>query len=182
VSEPDRARARKPVTTQMTATDAGAPEHGWVPRVRAIVAEHQHRRGPLLPVLHAVQAEFGYLPAEAVPVVADALNLTRADVHGVVTFYRDFRRSAPGRTVVRICRAEACQAVGARALVSEAEDVLGIPMGGTTADGAVTLGEVFCLGNCALGPSVQVGDRLVGRVDRARLRALLDDVAPGATR
>ncbi len=181
MSEPDRARARKPVTTQMTATDAGAPEHRWVPRVRAIVAEHQHRRGPLLPVLHAVQAEFGYLPAEAVRVVADALNLTRADVHGVVTFYRDFRRSAPGRTVVRICRAEACQAVGARALVSEAEDVLGIPLGGTTADGAVTLGEVFCLGNCALGPSVQVGDRLVGRVDRARLRALLDDVAPGAT-
>lgn len=148
------------------------PARGVAEQVRAVVGGLRAERGPLLPVLHAVQAEFGFVPAEAVPVIAEELNLSRADVHGVVTFYRDFRTEPPGRTVVRICRAEACQAVGAEALVAGAVDRLGTPLGSTTADGALTLDEVFCLGNCALGPSVQVGDAVYGRVDVERLVAL----------
>ncbi|HEX4247410.1 MAG TPA: formate dehydrogenase subunit gamma [Pseudonocardia sp.] len=145
-------------------------------RVRAIAAEHRGERGPLLPILHAVQHEFGYVDPLLEPVLADALNLSTAEVHGVITFYKDFRREPPGRVTVRICRAEACQAVGADRVVAHAEASLGIELGGTTSDGAVTLDEVFCLGNCALGPAVAVGDRLHGRVGPARFDALLGDL------
>ena len=145
-------------------------------RVRAIVAAHRGERGALLPILHAVQVEFGHLDPAVEPVVADALNLSVAEVHGVVTFYRDFRRAPAGRATVRICRAEACQAVGADALLAHAQARLGIAVGATTTDGAVTLDEVFCLGNCALGPAVQVGGRLYGRVGPARFDALLGEL------
>jgi formate dehydrogenase subunit gamma len=145
-------------------------------RVRVIAAEHRGERGPLLPILHAVQHEFGYVDPLLEPVLADALNLSTAEVHGVITFYKDFRREPPGRVTVRICRAEACQAVGADRVVAHAEASLGIELGGTTSDGAVTLDEVFCLGNCALGPAVAVGDRLHGRVGPARFDALLGDL------
>ncbi|GAA5172970.1 formate dehydrogenase subunit gamma [Pseudonocardia eucalypti] len=144
-------------------------------RVRGIVAEHREERGALLPILHAVQAEFGHVDPAVVPVLAEELNLSVAEVHGVVTFYRDFRREPGGRTTVRICRAEACQAVGANELADHARDRLGVGFGETTADGAVSLDEVFCLGNCALGPAVQVGGRLHGRVGPARLDALLGE-------
>jgi formate dehydrogenase subunit gamma len=140
--------------------------------VRSVVAGHRDQRGALLPVLHAVQAELGHVPPEAIPVLADALNLSRADVHGVVTFYHDFRREPAGRTTVRICRAEACQALGADGLVGYAREA-GLALGETTADGAVTVEQVFCLGNCALGPAVEVDGRLHGRVDTERLGALL---------
>jgi formate dehydrogenase subunit gamma len=141
--------------------------------VRRVVARHRGERGPLLPVLHALQAELGHVPQEAVPVLAEELNLSRADVHGVVTFYHDFRREPAGRTTVRICRAEACQALGAGQLVSYASES-GLRMGETTADGSVTLEQVFCLGNCALGPAVEANGRLYGRVDPARLGSILD--------
>lgn len=142
-------------------------------RIRAIAAAHAGERGPLLVILHAVQAEFGCIDPAAVPVLADALNLSVAEVHGVVSFYKDFRTTPPGRATVKICRAEACQAVGADALVAHAKTRLGIGFGATTPDGAVTLDEVFCLGNCALGPSIQVDGRLHGRVRPERLDAVL---------
>lgn len=128
--------------------------------VRAVVADHRDHRGPLLPILHAIQARLGYVPQEAIAVLAAELNLSRADVHGVVTFYHDFRQEPAPELVVRVCRAEACQALGADRLVS-------MP------DAAVE--QVFCLGNCALGPSVQVNGRLYGRVDEVRLRSIIDE-------
>jgi formate dehydrogenase subunit gamma len=147
-------------------------------RVREIATAHRDERGALLPVLHAVQDELGFIDAVDLPVIADVLNFSLAEVHGVVTFYRDFRRTPGGRTAVRICRAEACQAVGAEALAAHARRRLGVGFGATTHDGAVTLDEVFCLGNCALGPAVQVDGRLHGRVNPARFDALLGEVAP----
>ncbi|MFD4527709.1 NAD(P)H-dependent oxidoreductase subunit E [Streptomyces sp. NPDC058470] len=141
--------------------------------VRRVAARHRGERGALLPVLHAVQAELGHVPQEAIPVLADEFNLSRADVHGVVTFYHDFRREPAGRTTVRICRAEACQALGANSLIGYAREA-GLALGETTADGAVTVEQVFCLGNCALGPTVEVNGRLHGRVGQAKLGAILN--------
>ncbi|WP_328446257.1 NAD(P)H-dependent oxidoreductase subunit E [Streptomyces sp. NBC_00386] len=141
--------------------------------VRTAAAVHRDQRGALLPVLHAVQAELGCVPKEAIPVLADEFNLSRADVHGVVTFYHDFRAEPAGRTAVRICRAEACQALGADGLVTYVREA-GLALGETSADGAVTVEQVFCLGNCALGPSVEVNGRLYGRVAPARLGSMLN--------
>ncbi|MGW3914149.1 NAD(P)H-dependent oxidoreductase subunit E [Streptomyces sp. NPDC005070] len=141
--------------------------------VRRTAAVHRDQRGALLPVLHAVQAELGCVPREAIPVLADEFNLSRADVHGVVTFYHDFRGEPAGRTTVRVCRAEACQALGAGGLVTYLREA-GLVLGETSADGAVTVEQVFCLGNCALGPSVEVNGRLHGRVGPARLGSILD--------
>ena len=129
--------------------------------------------GALLPILHEVQDRLGYIPLESLPAIAKALNLSRAEVHGVVTFYHDFRREPAGRRVVRICRAEACQAVGAGALEAHARRTLGVGLHQTTADGAVTLEAAYCLGNCACGPSVMVGDDLHGRVTPERFDALV---------
>jgi formate dehydrogenase subunit gamma len=143
--------------------------------VRAIVAQHADQRGALLPILHAIQGELGHVPADAVPVLAEELNLSRADVHGVITFYRDFRDAPPGRTTVRICRAEACQAQGADQLVRTVEQETGLALGRTAPSGALTVDEVFCLGNCALGPSVTVNGRLCGRMDVDQLRAILGE-------
>jgi formate dehydrogenase subunit gamma len=156
-------------------TDVPAAERAE--RVRAIAIGLRGLRGPLLPVLHAVQHELGHVDAADVPVVADVLNLAVAEVHGVVTFYRDFRRSPAGRTTVRICQAEACRAVGAEALGAHARRRLGVGFGETTSDDAVTLDEVFCLGNCALGPAAQVDGRLHGRVTPARFDALLGEAS-----
>jgi formate dehydrogenase iron-sulfur subunit len=145
---------------------------------RAIAERLAGERGALLPVLHALQDEFGYVDARATEIVADVLNLSRAEVHGVVTFYRDFRVEPPGRRTLAICRAEACQAVGADELMSHARASLGIEPGGTSPDGRVSLQQVFCLGNCALGPSVMLDGRLHGRVDAERLPELLDRDEP----
>jgi formate dehydrogenase iron-sulfur subunit len=142
-------------------------------RAREILDEVRHQPGALLPALHALMDVFGYIDPGAVALLADALNLSKAEVHGVISFYADFRTSPPGRTRVRVCRAEACQAMGADRLIEHATERLGIPMGATTADGSVTLEQVFCLGNCALTPSVMVGDRVVGRVDAARFDDLI---------
>jgi formate dehydrogenase subunit gamma len=146
----------------------------WVSeRVREIVAAHRGERGALMPILHAIQAEYGHIDPTSIPVIAEELNLSRADVHGVVTFYKDFKQHSPGRTTVRICRAEACQSVGSDALAQGVQARLGVGFGETTTDGAVSLEAVYCLGNCALGPSVEVGGRLYGRMDADRLDALL---------
>ncbi|MGY4099004.1 NAD(P)H-dependent oxidoreductase subunit E [Nocardia sp. R16R-3T] len=134
--------------------------------VRSVVDSHRHRRGPLLVILHDIQDRLGYIDPEVVPLVAAELNLSRADVHGVVTFYRDFRSEPPGRTTVLMCRAEACRSVGAEQLVTSVEQTLGIKVGNTTSDGSTTLGQVFCLGNCALGPSARINGKVYGRLDR----------------
>ncbi|KAA0098503.1 formate dehydrogenase subunit gamma [Mycolicibacterium sp. P1-18] len=138
------------------------------------VAALDGQRGALLPILHAIQETLGCVPREAVPVLAERLNLSRADVHGVISFYHDFRSEPAGRTTVKICRAEACQAVGSSRLVDHVRDRYGMELGETRSDGALTVDQVFCLGNCALGPTVQVGERLHGRVDAAKLTTLID--------
>ena len=132
-------------------------------------------RGPLLPVLHALQESFGYVDQRAVALVALELNLSRADVHGVLTFYSDFRTSPPGEVRVQVCRGEACQAMGGHALAEHAVASLNLGFGETAVDGSVTLDEVFCLGNCALGPTVRVNGRLYGRVNAVRLDDLIRD-------
>jgi formate dehydrogenase subunit gamma len=150
----------------------------WDPKVaRALISERQALPGALLPVLHALQERFGYIDPAAVALIADGLNLSRAEVHGVVTFYHDFRSSPPGRHTFRICRAEACQSMGADALVAHAKRRLGVDFHGTTADGAITLEQVFCLGNCALSPAVMVDEELHGRVDAAGFDRLVADRA-----
>jgi formate dehydrogenase subunit gamma len=138
-----------------------------------VIDAHAGLRGPLLPVLHALQDRFGYVDPRAVPLVAKRLNLSRADVHGVITFYKDFRSELPGAVQVRVCRAEACQAMGGHELAEHAKRSLGVDFGATTSDRSATLDQVFCLGNCALAPSVTVDGRLHGRVDAGRFDSLL---------
>jgi formate dehydrogenase subunit gamma len=146
-------------------------------RADEIAAAHLSLEGPLLPILHAVQHEFGHIPDAAIPRIADRLNISKAEVHGVVSFYHDFRSAPAGRHVVKLCRAEACQSMGADALIAHAETRLGIGLHETTRDGAVTLEPVFCLGLCACGPAAMIDGRIVARLDTARLDALLDEVA-----
>jgi formate dehydrogenase subunit gamma len=142
-------------------------------RARAMIAAHIAGRGRLLPILHALQEEFGYIDDAAKPLIADALNISRAEVHGVVTFYHDFRDEPAGRHVLKLCRAEACQAAGGDALAARAEQRLGIAMGSTTADGSVTLEPIYCLGLCATAPSAMLDGHPVGRLDDKRLDALI---------
>ena len=141
--------------------------------VEAALAPQRGRIGPLLPVLHAVQDKLGYVPPDAVPMIAEALNLSRAEVHGVMGFYHDFRSAPAGEHVVHLCRAEACQAVGARELEAHARERLGIGFGETSADGLVTLEPVYCLGNCACSPSVRINDELHARVSPAKFDELI---------
>ena len=141
-----------------------------------ILEAHAGRPGALLPILHDVQARFGYLPSGCVAPIAGALNLSRAEVHGVVSFYPDFRREPPGRHVVKVCRAEACQAVNSQRTEQHAKSRLGIDYHGTTADGAITLEPVYCLGNCAAGPSVMLDQALHGRVTPERFDELLGEL------
>lgn len=132
--------------------------------VLGIVAEHKSRPGPLIEILHGVQASLGFVPAGAVPVIAEGLNLSRAEVHGVVTFYHFFRDHPVGRHVVRLCQAESCQSMGGRALADHAKRRLGIGFHETTADGGFTLEPVYCLGNCACSPALMIDGDLLGRV------------------
>jgi formate dehydrogenase subunit gamma len=141
--------------------------------LRGIIAGHLHLEGALLPILHALQDAYGHVPPAAAPIIIDALNISRAELHGVISFYHDFREHPAGRHVLKICRAEACQAVGANALAEATLARLGLDWHGTTANGAVTVEPVYCLGLCACGPAVMVDDRVVGRVDGARMATLL---------
>jgi formate dehydrogenase subunit gamma len=141
--------------------------------VRGICLRLKTVPGPLMPILHAVQDELGFVPHDAVPLIARELNLSIAEVHGVVTFYHYFRTDPGGRHVVHLCRAEACQSVGAAAVEAHAKRSLGVDFHGTTSDGAIRLEPVYCLGNCALGPSIMIDDRLHGRVSPQRFDELM---------
>ena len=143
-------------------------------RGAAIIATEADREGATLPILHALQAAFGYIHAEAIRMIAERLNLTRAEVHGVVSFYHDFRRAPPGKHVLRLCRAEACQSLGAEQVAAHVRRRLGVDWHDTTADGAVTLEPVFCLGLCSVGPSALLDGAPLGRLDNARVDAALD--------
>lgn len=140
-----------------------------------IIDRRKDLPGALLPILHEIQHAVGYVPSASVPAIASALNLSRAEVHGVISFYHHFHSHPMGQQVVQICRAEACQAVGARELEQHMISKLGIKVGETTSDGAISLEPVYCLGNCACGPSVQVGDDLHARVTPARFDALMSE-------
>lgn len=142
-------------------------------RVEEILTAHRDMEGALLPVLHAIQADFGHIPQEALPIIARDLNLSRAEVHGVMSFYHDFRDAPAGRHLLKLCRAEACQAMGADRLADHARGMLGIEWHETTKDGAVTLEPVFCLGLCACGPAAIVDGKLVGRLDADRLGEII---------
>jgi formate dehydrogenase subunit gamma len=144
---------------------------------RAIIAEKQAMPGALLPILHALQEEFGHIPREATPLIAEVLNLSRAEVHGVITFYHDFRQTPPGRHVLKLCRAESCQARGGEALAARAEARLGVAFGDTTADGSVTLEPVYCLGLCSVSPAAMLDGKIVARLDASKLDTLLTEAS-----
>lgn len=158
------------VTSITSMTNANAEECA-----RAAVAAHADDRGALLPILHTIQDRLGCVPPEVEPVVADLLNLSIADVRGVVSFYHDFRRTPADHTVL-VCRAEACQSLGGQAVYNHAAEALGLEGDGITDDGKVRLNEVFCLGNCALGPSVAIDGRMHGRVSSGRFDALMGEI------
>jgi formate dehydrogenase subunit gamma len=144
--------------------------HATADRIAEILEAHSGLEGPLLPILHAVQAAFGCIPQATVPLIAKGLNLSKAEVHGVVSFYHDFREAPAGRHVLKLCRAEACQAMGADHVAGAVKAALGIDWHETTPDGRVTLEPVFCLGLCACGPAAMVDGRLVGRCDASVLQ------------
>lgn len=137
------------------------------------ISEHQHRPGALLPLLHAVQEALGFIPPASVPSIARALNLSRAEVHGVISFYHDFRTHPSGRHLLRLCRAEACQSMGAEQLAQAVQRELGVQFGDTSADGEVTLEPVYCLGNCACAPAVMLDGQVYGRMSAPSVTALL---------
>lgn len=145
-------------------------------RIGEILDAHDGMEGSLLPILHAIQAAFGYIPQDALPQIAKRLNLTRAEVHGVMSFYHDFREQPAGQHVVKLCRAEACQAMGADRVAAHAQKALGIGWHETTADGQVTLEPIFCLGLCACAPAAMVDGRLVARVDETAMDAIVAEV------
>ncbi len=146
-----------------------APDAEIAERLQSIIALHAGREGPLLPILHDVQAEWGHIPEAAQPIIAKSLGMTRAEVYGVVSFYHDFRERPAGRHVLRLCRAEACKSMGADALAAQVQQALGIGWHQTTPDGRLTLEPVFCLGLCACAPSAQIDGELVGRASAAAL-------------
>lgn len=148
-------------------------------QARRIIAGLKELPGASLPILHALQEQFGCIPPEAIPLVAQALLLSHAEVVGIISFYHDFRREPAGRHTLKVCRAEACQSMGCEALVEHLRGRLGIDVGETTPDGALTLETVYCLGNCALSPAVLLDGSLYGRVSPERADQLIDTVRTG---
>jgi len=142
--------------------------------VEGAIERHRGKVGALMPVLHSIQELFGFIPKDAVPMVASALNLSRAEIHGVMSFYHDFRSEPAGEYTVQVCRAEACQAMGARELEAHARKRLGIGFGETTTDGRFTLEPVYCLGNCACSPSIRIHDETFARVSTEKFDSLID--------
>jgi formate dehydrogenase subunit gamma len=138
-----------------------------------ILLKHAAIEGPLLPILHAVQAQFGFISPNHVPLIAKHLNLSIAEVHGVISFYHDFKTLPAAQNNIQICRAEACQANGARSLQAHAQKSLGIEVGETTKNRKISLSAVYCLGNCACGPSVRIGNKIFARVDNDKFDQLL---------
>lgn len=142
---------------------------------RELLAAHRDQPGALLPILHAIQDRLGAVPPEVLPLIAEDLCLSRAEVHGVVSFYHDFRETPPGRQHLKLCQAEACQSMGAKALTAELQEKLGLALGETRADGSLTLEAVYCLGNCACAPNAMLNGELHGRADVEGLLALLEE-------
>lgn len=145
-------------------------------RLEEIINGHASLEGPLLPILHAIQNEFGHIPKSAIPVIAGALNLSRAEVHGVVSFYHDFREAPAGRHVIKICRAEACQSMGGDALAERLLEALGLDWSQTSADGSVSVEPVYCLGLCACAPAAMVDGSVIGRLDTGQLADIVSEV------
>jgi formate dehydrogenase subunit gamma len=145
-------------------------------RAEERIRELEHLPGALLPMLHALQEEFGYIDESAVPMLSRVLNISQAEVHGTISFYHDFRRSAPGRHVLKICRAEACQSMGCEKLIHHVENRLGVQLGQTTPDGNFTVEQVFCLGLCAMSPSMMLDDKPYGRVSTLVADSLIDGI------
>ncbi len=131
----------------------------------------------MLPILHSLQAEFGFVPREAEPLIADSLNLSRAEVHGVISFYHDFRRNPAGRHILKLCRAEACQAMGSEATAQQVLDALGLDWGETTPDGRITVEPIYCLGLCATAPSALFDGEPIGRINASLIHHLVQEVA-----
>jgi len=144
--------------------------------VTAAVKKFTGMAGGLLPLLHEIQANLGHVPKDSVPEIAKGMGLSRAEVHGVISFYHDFHAQPRAQTSIHLCRAEACQAMGSRQLEAHVKERLGIGFGGTTADGRFSLEPVYCLGNCACSPSIRIGDDIFARVDAARFDELLGDI------
>lgn len=157
------------MTMQSASTDIAA-------RARSVIDEFKDLEGPLLPILHGIQEEFGHVPSETVPVIADALNLSRAEVHGVVTFYHDYRNHPAGRHVLKLCRAEACQSMGADAIAAQISQALGIGFHETAKDDSVTLEPVFCLGLCACAPAAMLDGEVIGRLDADKIEEIVAEV------
>jgi formate dehydrogenase subunit gamma len=144
--------------------------------VQTIIAELKDKQGALLPILHGVQDALGYIPSDSVPAIAEALNLSRAEVHGVISFYHYFRDTAPGKHTVHLCRAESCQSMGSNALEAHVKTKLGIDYHETTADGQFSLEPVYCLGNCACSPAMQIGSDIYGRVSADAFDDIINDL------
>ncbi|CAM5466124.1 NADH-quinone oxidoreductase subunit NuoE [Mycolicibacterium aubagnense] len=145
-------------------------------RTAALISEMKSLEGPLLPILHGVQEEFGYVPQEALPVIAEALNLSRAEVHGVATFYHDYRKQPAGRHVLKLCQAEACQSMGSDAIAAKVKQALGIGFHETAKDNSVTLEPVYCLGLCACAPSAMLDGEVIGRLDDEAIEEIVAEV------
>lgn len=143
--------------------------------ISALIDEHMHLEGPLLPMLHAIQDTYGHVPQMAVPIIAKALNVTTAEVHGVISFYHDYRKAPAGRHILKICRAEACQSMGGKALAEGVLAKLGLDWHGTTANGNLTVEPVYCLGLCACSPAAMIDGKVVGRLTSERMSALLKE-------
>jgi formate dehydrogenase subunit gamma len=143
--------------------------------VQAVITSLKDKPGALLPILHGIQDALGYIPAESVPVIAQGLHLSRAEVHGVISFYHYFRDTPPGKQTIHICRAESCQAMGGKQLEQHVKDQLGIDYHETTADGQFSLEPVYCLGNCACSPAIQIGDDIYGKVSAQSFDAIINE-------
>ncbi len=147
-----------------------------IARATSIIEELKTLEGPLLPILHGIQHEFGYVPQETLPVIAEALNLSRAEVHGVATFYHDYRKEPAGRHVLKLCQAEACQSMGSDTVAAMMKSALGIGFHETSPDGAVTLEPVYCLGLCACAPAAQLDGEVIGRLDADAIDGIVAEV------
>ncbi|MBN9073204.1 MAG: formate dehydrogenase subunit gamma [Rhizobiales bacterium] len=145
-------------------------------RTASVIADMKGLEGPLLPILHQLQDEFGYVPAQSLPVIAEALRMSRAEVHGVVTFYHDYRRQPAGRHVLKLCQAEACQSMGSDRIAEKVKQALGIGFHETARDGSVTLEPVYCLGLCACSPSAMLDGEVIGRVDDETIEEIVEAV------
>ena len=143
--------------------------------VQEVINTLKHKPGALLPILHGIQDALGYIPADSVPAIAQGLHLSRAEVHGVISFYHYFRDTPPGKHTIHLCRAESCQAMGGKQLEQHVKTRLGIDFHETTADGKFSLEPVYCLGNCACSPAMQIGKDIYGRVSANSFDAIIDE-------